>query len=1434
MPLRGRNMSRKERMFLCAALALVFVLSVLLVPHVGLASPNMRSVQNDSGLNAVRSAPLTQVAGGNTQPTLSYGQYSVVPQQLQSNAEITVTLSLKAKSGFNSYINEVNNPASPLFRHYLTASEVGSLYGVSASQYSALENYFESYGLTVVPNVERLSLTVIGTPSQIDAAFHTSVQAMAYQYTSNGMWNPLFGNESGIAGSVTTSPTFYVASSLSLPSPIAGIVTGVTGLDGMLASPMLALPKGLYPGLTGTPQYSGVSTSGDLVYYGTSSIQNISYANYTYSYSFLSNDLYQFLYPSTMHVLTGAVTLWKGQNTIASEPDQGQGVTVAVIEVGFIPPSWLQQFAQQVWGNPNQITNRLTWIGVGQPAFNLPNTFSNWVLTGFIYGWSIETALDIEYIATMAPQAHIDVIAVGSPAFSAFDMAYAATAQYLSTGASSLVPSGLSVYSGDGQTLDVLPAAAASVSITSNSYGAPEWETVFDGSPVYATVENTLLKEMNAVGITNFFASGDFGTNFVASSPSVPAIATGSTAVGGGMLTAVGPNGDEFPVTNNFVFAFSAFLNLQPLTVVPAQGVGSFTYWAYGSGLTGTFMGLIGGGFGQSVMLPQPWWQNALDTYTTGARIDPVVSGAAAFNMTIYTGFWNYYYGGTSFATPITAGEWALIEEQANVAFGNPKMGDINPILYSAHNAYEAGVSSFSVDPYIAMQDIGVGFDWSPVNSFSWYYFNLSIDQPSDPVLPAWFTTLFNPAGSGWNFLQGLGMINVSVLDNELIGQVPSTQHGLLNEPFMVEQVTPSGLMPITTLQNGTTYTLQIVLANGQPGGYYNVVAYSGGPNNGTYGGGMYTMIQTSANGQFTYTPMYTTPFLPTNVPTGGSEYGYFLITSVGSSDWAFQQFAVEPSPAMGTLTIGVTNPYGQLETNVAEVPMFTTTLTGFYNTYGFGQALLNGVPVANAIITETVANVTEPQAGVVALSVIHQSYSPGTVLGTFLSDARGNYNFWTDALIAEINGPLYTQVVTLQASYLGLTSNTVTVYIEPQSGSFYPNVTVNAAGNALVGTVTFNDMKYVNYINISIGSMPGQFVNYSFMPETTINGVVPINLSPLPPAGTPIVLSMVAEGMNNLSFSFGFPPFFFFVIQDVQNPIIWSDPYVIQNLGPAPTASLTTTVPSITNGVISLNYAGSWVGKFSGTLTISSAAGTSVIASGLTSGSYALNTSAYMDGFYTITYTVTTSTGLKASSSLTFYFDNTQASLNALVSQLQSELTAAQNTINQLQSQLAADNATISSLQSQVNALSAQVSSLQTSLKSEEALYNSTYASLQSAEKQLSADKATISSQQAVIASLQTQLSADNATIAAQNSEISSLTQQVSTLQSELNAKKNYVPAAWYDVFGGAGALLLVLLAAVAGLIGALAGSRARAKRKENRTIEAINRAAVLFRRLK
>ncbi|MCL4480371.1 MAG: hypothetical protein M1113_02660 [Candidatus Thermoplasmatota archaeon] len=824
--------------------------------------------------------------------------------------------------------------------------------------------------------------------------------------------------------------------------------------------------------------------------------------------------------------------------------------------------------------------------------------------------------------------------------------------------------------------------------------------------------------------------------------------------------------------------------------------------------------------------MQQPWWQNALDTYTTGARIDPQISGTAAFNMTIFLGSyyapfglnqnfgWQYFYGGTSFATPTSAGEWALIEEQANVAFGTPKMGDINPTLFAAHNAYEAGVSSFSQSPFIDMSNIGTGYDWAPSNGFAAYYNNLSINQPSDQILPVWYATLFNPAGQGWNYLQGLGMINVATMDSELIGQVPSTQHALMNEPFQIMQVTSSGaLAPITELQNGTTYTLQVVLANGQSGGHYTVSAYSGGANDGTYGGSILTVLQTNSTGQFTYTPMYATPSVTSGVPTGGSEYGYFKVVSLGSTDWAFQPFAVEPAPATGTLLLGVPNAYGELETSVAEVPMFTTGTTGFFNDYGLGQVFLNGNPVAGAVVTETAVNVSQPDAGVNTLAIVGESYAPGTTLGQFLSDARGNVNFWTDAFIAETSGMLQTQVVELQASYLGLTSNPVIVYIEPQSGSFNANVALNSAGNALVGYVTFNDMKYVNYVNISIGNMPGQYVNYTFASETSYNGIIPINFTNLPPPGTPIQLNMLAEGQNILTFSesfFGFT----FTYFDEQNPIYWFDPITITNPGSTPVASIASSAYPVANGTITLSFAGNWESTGAiGYLNISY--GNTVTQIGVFSaltGSIAFNTSNFADGFYTLTYTVVTPTGLHASSSVVIYIDNTEAQLNAEILTLQSELSAANAKIAVLQTDLSSDNATIASMQAQITSLNTQIGNLTTQLNAEMAKYNATEAQLLSAEATISADQSTITS-------LKAQLSADNSTIASQASTISSLQNEVNTLQKELNAKKDYVAPAWYDIFGGAGIGILALILVVSGLVGFFAARTRKESRKEKKT---------------
>ncbi len=1429
---RGVNvLNNRTKIVFSAVVGIVMIAAALLVPigtHV-IASPS-QGAGNTAIVKQMQSSPLTAVTGpaSISSGNAVLGQFSVLPEQSLFNpaAQISITVGLKAKSGLNSFVNSLNNPNSQSFRHYVTTQQLGSAFGISSAAYSTIASYFESYGLSVTPSNTMMSMQVSGSVAQVQQALHTTLGAFVTQYASNGIWHAGFGNASAQAGSVSTSPVYYAnVADISLPSPIASYVSGIVGLSGAQAVPDIAAPYGVSPGgvygnTNNLSALENFSTSG-LVSSSSYTVQNIQSGNYAYIPAEFAQILlpgytggnYQILFPSTMHVLTGATNLWNGLNTISSEPDQGQGITVAVIEVGSIYPSILQSFSQMVWNDSNHITNNLTVIPVGNFQYN-PEA------TGLIYGWMLETALDIEYIAAMAPMAHIDLIAVPNPNFSSFDMAYQYIAQYLT----------------NGQT------PASSITITSNSYGSGEVYTAFFGSPMYLTVEDTLLENLNAVGVTNFFASGDYSgaaSSSAANSAGVPAISPGSTSVGGGQVTAYGVNGQEFPASNTY-FSLGTLYEYVPYPpyvivitipgfITPAMGVANYTYWAYGEGIQGTFSGVVGGGFGQSIAEPQPWWQNALDTYTTGALIDPVVSNAAAFNMSVWIGFlggWQFYYGGTSFATPITAGEWALIEQQANVAFGSPQMGDINPLLFAAHNAYQAGVSSFHSDPYITMTNQGSSFDASPVNNYNWYYYNLSITEPGDPLLPWWFNTIFNPAGSGWNYLQGLGMVNVLTMDNELIGQVPATQHSLMNEPFSVMQVTSGGLQPITTLTAGQTYMLQIVLANGQTGGVYNVMAYSNNPNDGTYGGGMMSTFQTGSSGQFNYTPMWNS-MTPTEA---GSSYGYILVTSAGSNDWSFQPFAVATPPlTCGNLTVGVVNAYGQLQTSTAEVTMFTTGQTGYYNVYGLGPAevTLNGTPVANALVTETSVNVS--QFAIEDPTMPMSSYAPGVVLGNFLSDQRGNTLFWTDAFLAENNGPLYTQVVTLQASYRGLTSNVVTVYIEPQTGTFHPAVTMNSAGTALVGNVAFNGMRNVNYINISIGSMPGQYVNESFPPAyydsaagiwlSGVNdGVVPINFTNLPSPGTPVQLSMVAQGANDLSIveiffglNFGFSA--------VQNPIYYSDPITIANLGPSPTASLASPSASTVSGILPLDFAGTWGGgSFNGVLTVSSAAGTTTLATGLSTGTYALNTSAYMDGFYTVTYTATTSTGLKASSSLSFYFDNQQASLNSLVAQLQSSLSKAQATIATLQGELAADNATIATMQSQIATLNSQIGTLQSQLASARASYNSTAAQLASVQASLNSANSNIAAQKAQVASLQAQLKTDSTTIASQTSQVASLQAQVTQLQQQLNSRKGMVPAAWYDIFGGAGISLLVFIAVISLLVGLIAGgSVAVSKKKRN-----------------
>ena len=899
---------------------LVTLLAVISFSLGGVVFPTTASANTgvSSTTNSIVNTPLAQVAPASNVSTVTSAAYTFTPVATNTNHQMQVYIGLSPTGNLGSYVTQISNPASPYYNHFLTPQGVANAFGVPSSEYQGIVNYFSAAGLSIQTSPEQLSIYATGTVSQLDSIFHTNIQAYKITYTSDGIYNNLFSANSTTVGQSSSITVYANTIPASLPSGMP--ILGVSGLGQNLAQDALALPYNL---TAPTASSANTANSDGSLSLGQALAVNLKTGagNFSWSNPTQSPLLggifgrtignYQFLFPSSMPTLMGANNLWSGLNTISSEPDLGQGVTIALVEVGcpFVPD--IQQFSQYTFGNPGQITSRMTMFDLNGPS----SSYNDCLMNGFNYGWTIETTLDIQYAATMAPDAHIDVIGLPNPGFTTFFQAYTNMASYLTNGGAATLPTSVGSVVTPTSTSQNVIGAAADISITSNSYGAGELYSLYAGTPLYQILANETLQTLAVQGVTNFFASGDSSSiGFGGGGPiqsGMLAQAASVTSVGGGQLTALSGS-SEFPSTGNYAYVPTEYGPINE-TFAPATGVGSFTYWAEGISLCFNFIYpgdcfpiigdgfFAGGGFGVSTTQAQPWWQNALDTYSSGAKIDPVVAGSADFNMSVlFQGRVFQFYGGTSFATPIQAGAWALIEEQALVAFGDQKFGDINPLIYTDHNAQEAGISSIGANAFIPMTDIGTGPEptvcsltgfvveciqfYAPGNPYILGLANSSAFFPTDPNIPSWYATLNNPAGSGWNYLQGLGLPQTDVLDQQIIGQVPSSQHALANEPFAVEEVTSSGLIPVTTLVNGVSYTFDIIQSNGLTGGTFNVISYNGGLNDGAYGGGTVTNMQTT-NGQFTFTPTYTVnTAMP---PTAASEYGYFTITVPGSSDWA-------------------------------------------------------------------------------------------------------------------------------------------------------------------------------------------------------------------------------------------------------------------------------------------------------------------------------------------------------------------------------------------------------------------------------------------------------------------------------------------------------------------------------------------------------------------
>ena len=114
------------------------------------------------------------------------------PKPGEENDPLSITVVLKRtdQAGFDRYLNDVYDPKSPRFLHFLTQREITARFGPSRKAYKDVLAYLRKNGFKLTEGSKnRMTLTVRGTRAQAERAFSVRIR----DYESGG--RRFFANE---------------------------------------------------------------------------------------------------------------------------------------------------------------------------------------------------------------------------------------------------------------------------------------------------------------------------------------------------------------------------------------------------------------------------------------------------------------------------------------------------------------------------------------------------------------------------------------------------------------------------------------------------------------------------------------------------------------------------------------------------------------------------------------------------------------------------------------------------------------------------------------------------------------------------------------------------------------------------------------------------------------------------------------------------------------------------------------------------------------------------------------------------------------------------------------------------------------------------------------------------------------------------------------
>ena len=113
--------------------------------------------------------------------------------RLQSSdiLKLDLVLPLRDEAGLNSFVSAVNNPASPLYRQFVTPQEFTARFGPTQADYDAVVTFAKDNGLSVTGGSrDGMDVQVSGSVSAVESAFHINMRTYKHPNEDRNFYSP--------------------------------------------------------------------------------------------------------------------------------------------------------------------------------------------------------------------------------------------------------------------------------------------------------------------------------------------------------------------------------------------------------------------------------------------------------------------------------------------------------------------------------------------------------------------------------------------------------------------------------------------------------------------------------------------------------------------------------------------------------------------------------------------------------------------------------------------------------------------------------------------------------------------------------------------------------------------------------------------------------------------------------------------------------------------------------------------------------------------------------------------------------------------------------------------------------------------------------------------------------------------------------------------